>query len=100
MREVLYDFEEFRKRAKKPIHYDWSTVPIGDFLTRLTFTLTSAGRGCPLVFEHREVVNGLKLWGGEGSIYERINSYIDERVRELIEEFAKPVGATPGRWEG
>jgi hypothetical protein len=88
--EVLLDSDEFKAKLDpdKPLHYrDWFDIG-GPHSTRLHFKFRLYGMsrdGHVLVFERRfdeSFVNA-----GEGQ----------RRLNDLVEQFAKPLGATPGR---
>jgi hypothetical protein len=92
MKEVLFDFEEFRRRAvgsvHTPVHYSFRTVPSpnGMFVS-IEFNISVwEGRNEVLVFETYNVFGVFEK--------EDIKAYRDDCMK-----WAREVGATPGYYE-
>lgn len=97
MREVVYDFEEFREKVddKRGIHHDASIEVLGGGVYKVLFRLFGVSRGGEhvIVFERARTV----------SVAERpeleTSELLKEVLSELEKEYAEPLSSTPGRWE-
>ena len=96
MKEVVYDFEEFKAKVdlSKPIHHSAWVKVVDQYgvVRQLEFKIfgISESRGNIVVFEVRELFQG---FGKEG------NQKAKEIYEKFVEKYAKPLGSTEGRWE-
>ena len=107
MKEVVYDFEEFKAKvdSAKPIHhscYKRSHDSHG-FIQELTFNVFGISRdGHIIVFEHKEFLDALGIpqeFCKTHNAYKDLQIYAKHVYEKLVEKFAKPLGSTEGRWE-
>ena len=89
MKEVVYDFEEFKAKvdSSKPIHHSCWHKALDEYgiIYEVEFKVYGISKdGNLLIFEFRDKKFGEKL----KDVYQK-----------LVEKFAKPLGSTEGRWE-
>ena len=96
MKEVVFDFEEFKERVnmEKPLHYTVmyrNPDGCGAFYYVKLHIFGVSKQGHIIVFETEQKLNTLT----EPKPIEIVRKTADK----LVETYAKPLNATPGRWE-
>ncbi len=97
MREIVYDVEEFKKKAKTDIHYEIvretvvTSPKYGLTKIKLYCNLTSLGEGGHIVKYERTYF--VDPYGGIDDLNAEIKKIADEFIA-----LATRMGATPGRW--
>lgn len=107
MKEVVYDFEEFKEYVdlSKQIHHQAVRKPIDrhGLIHELVFRMYGVSKdGHLLVFEHRELLDSLNIpkeFCKTHNAYKDLQIYAKHVYEKLVEKFAKPLGSTEGRWE-
>ena len=108
MKEVVYDFEEFKAKVDsgKPVHHQAvrRCLDRHGFTHELVFRVYGVARenGHLLVFEHREVLNSLNIpkeFCKSHNALKDLQIYAKHVYEKLVEKYAKPLGSTEGRWE-
>ncbi|MEM3618388.1 MAG: hypothetical protein QXK47_04865 [Candidatus Bathyarchaeia archaeon] len=108
MREVVYDFEDFKARVdmSKPLHHDAYRKPLDrhGIYYRLRFRIYGLSKdgGHVLVFENHADLSTLdipKEYQKSNNAYENLNVWCKALLEKFEKEKAEPLGSTPGRWE-
>ena len=107
MKEVVYDFEEFKAKvdSSKPIHHEGFTKALDKhgILHEVLFRMYGVSKdGHLLVFEHRELLDSLNIpkeFCKTHNAYKDLQIYAKHVYEKLVEKYAKPLGSTEGRWE-
>ena len=97
MKEVVYDFEEFKAKvdSSKPIHHSCWHKAVDEYgiIHEVEFKVYGISKdGNLLIFEFRDKVDLIK---GD----KKFGDKLKEVYEKLVEKFAKPLGSTEGRWE-
>ena len=97
MKEVVYDFEEFKEKVnvERGIHHSAAVEPIlPPTVQKVVFRMYGISKdGQILMFEHVKVVDSMQ------HPELKPEECIKEALKELEAKFARPLGSTPGRWE-
>jgi len=109
MKEVVYDFDEFKKKASMadPMHHSCMGRYIDkeDIVYGLTFRIYGVSRegGHIIVFEAKRRLDTLSEEFNEKwpkrNLYGQLNAAIKTLLDELKKAYAAPVGSTEGRLE-
>jgi hypothetical protein len=103
--EVVYDYNEFKEKLDyaKPIHHEAYQKPLDKNLImhELTFRIygISKNNGHILAFEIKERHSVLDIPLKSHNALKDIKDFLYDRYLKLVEEYAKPLGSTEGRWE-
>ncbi|MEM3580898.1 MAG: hypothetical protein QXQ64_06510 [Candidatus Bathyarchaeia archaeon] len=106
MREVVYCFDEFKAKVDfaKPLHHH-SVYECKDphgIVHWLTFRIYGVSKNGNhiVVFEekHKLSVFDIPERYGHGNAFDRLNRWIMDYYRDLVDRYAKPLGSTEGEW--
>lgn len=97
LKEVVYDFDEFKKKVdtSRSVHHDADVKQIlPPTVSKLVFRMYGVSKdGHVLVFKKVRVIDQLQHPEKE------VGELVREALDELERQFSKPLGSTPGRWE-
>jgi hypothetical protein len=105
MIEVVFNYEEFKDKvdSSKPLHHECWNKPLDKhcILHELTFRIygISKNNNHLLIFERKERHSLLDIPLHGGNALEDMRRFLYDRFLKLVEEYAKPLGSTEGRWE-
>lgn len=108
MKEILYNFDEFKAKVdlEKPLHHSAWRKPLDKdgIYYELTFRVYGVHKGFNhlLIFEWKERLSMLDIpdqYRKSHNAYDDLNLWFQERYRELAEKYGKSMGSTEGRWE-
>lgn len=107
MKEVVYDYNEFKAKADltKPLHHH-SVYECKDphgivhWLTFRMFGISKNGNHI-VVFEEKYKLSVFDIPEkyDAGNVWDRMNKWVVEFYRDLVNRYAKPLGSTEGEWK-
>lgn len=107
MKEIVYDYNEFKAKADltKPLHHHSiyeckDPHGITHWLSFRIYGISINGNHI-IIFEekHKFTIFEIPKIYGNGNVYDRLNQWIMDFYRNLVQKYAKPLGSTEGEWK-